>query len=490
MKALFISLFVFIFGIVNSLILAADAIEKDGGKKDAIAKEDVKKDSVRKSIEDRDAISLSLREVFSQIECENLTVLLNRQKIEEALQEANIKKADLYPQIDLSITQVRQKDFVTVPIFFTFQTNRYDGLINGSVPVVDFRKMADYKSAKMGYRISILNYEAIVQDILNQVGSNYFLHIRNLKSLDVSDVNIHRSEVLLDLAKTRFNAGAASAIDVTRAEIQLASDKRERLQKETLVKQSELNLKYLLDLDMRVPIKVDESDWDGKAESPSAYEFSVCTALDIRPDYRSASAQLIQSEYDRRAARWDYYPKVRAFGDWGWGSKTPFDGNDVNEWEIGINLSMPIFDGYRISSNIKKQTAIVREKSAALEDLGNSIASELWLNKQNLESLYQQIDLVKKQVELSEKELELASDRFKHGVADNTDVVTAQANLAQFNDALVNIVYGYNLARLEWARAMGEVRAVLDKPADDLFNLTTKIGTQVGNVCVPPAYVR
>ena len=86
-------------------------------------------------------------------------------------------------------------------------------------------------------------------------------------------------------------------------------------------------------------------------------------------------------------------------------------------------------------------------------------ASELAL--QDARSRYDQIGITRKRVELSVEELDLASTRFTEGVADNREIIDAQAALAEASDEMVEIVYQYNLSRLSLARAKGDVRLLL-----------------------------
>ena len=55
----------------------------------------------------------------------------------------------------------------------------------------------------------------------------------------------------------------------------------------------------------------------------------------------------------------------------------------------------------------------------------------------------------------------VARTRFLEGVADNREIIDAQAALAGSNDEMVEAVYQYNLSRLELAMVRGDVRLVV-----------------------------
>jgi outer membrane protein TolC len=63
-------------------------------------------------------------------------------------------------------------------------------------------------------------------------------------------------------------------------------------------------------------------------------------------------------------------------------------------------------------------------------------------------------------VSLSEEAVRQAQDRFRAGVANNIEIVTAQDELARANDNRINALYRYNQARADVARAIGSMEEI------------------------------
>ena len=63
-----------------------------------------------------------------------------------------------------------------------------------------------------------------------------------------------------------------------------------------------------------------------------------------------------------------------------------------------------------------------------------------------------------KSVELAQREMEMARDRFRAGVADNLEVISAQTTLADARAAQVTALAQYNAARLNLAAALGRAQ--------------------------------
>ena len=66
-----------------------------------------------------------------------------------------------------------------------------------------------------------------------------------------------------------------------------------------------------------------------------------------------------------------------------------------------------------------------------------------------------QVRAADESVMLAQRELEMARDRFRAGVGDNLEVVTAQTSLANARDAQVTALAQHNAARLNLAAALG-----------------------------------
>ncbi|MGC4071666.1 MAG: TolC family protein [Nibricoccus sp.] len=107
--------------------------------------------------------------------------------------------------------------------------------------------------------------------------------MRNVQRIDVLDANIKRARELLDLVKRQLTAGVVTQIDVTRAEAQLAITEQARLQQDTTVYQTELQLKRLLDLELTAPLSLASFEV-ARIDQPSLASEVEKTTLAQRPD--------------------------------------------------------------------------------------------------------------------------------------------------------------------------------------------------------------
>jgi outer membrane protein TolC len=419
--------------------------------------------------ESSEELFLDLGSVIERVESSNLQLLLNREGIEEALQRVYEQRSGLYPSLGVGVGQSRSQ-FVNVGRGFDIPganpvsppSNRFDLQLQANLRLIDTDLIASYRSAKLGLEITELQYETLLQDVIVATVTSYMNHLRNLSSMAVIQANIERNRSLLELAQDRFNSGVATQIDVTRAEVALAASEQNSLQQETLLLESELLLKQLLDIDLDRPIRLDPLQ-ERLEESPRIQQSIEMEALlSKRTEYQSAQVEMERRELARKAANWQRFPQVSLFGNYGYASDEAFSGNYEEQWGAGIELSFPIFEGFRIRSERLRAESTIRSQEFILRELENQVGSEYRLQIQDVRSTFDQIKVAKKGRDLSLRELELATTRFQEGVADNTEVIDAQRNLAAAEDNYIEALYRYGLARLGLARAIGEVRSVLD----------------------------
>ncbi len=405
--------------------------------------------------------SLTLEQALASVERVNLNVLLSRESVVQALEQASVTRSGVLPIVTGSLQQRRSK---AVPLTNTGATsarptNRFDGLLTGNVSLLDFQRWTAARSARIGSEVAQADYNAVLQSVLASVAQSYFTHLRNLRRLEVLDSNIVRARTLLDLARNQLAAGVATQIDVTRAEAQLAQADQARLQQVTADLQSELLLKRAIDIPVSSELRL--ADFQvRRVNGPLLIFTDDKTAFEKRADYLRTQKALEQAKLDVRTATFERFPTATLGSTYGRGAAN-FDDDKQQEWSVTGTISMPIFDGFRAGADRRIALSRQRSQESRLHNLELQISSELRLAIQDSSSRNAQIEVAEKSLRLAQEELRLAQQRYQQGVADNREVVDAQNRLVIADDNLVDAVYQYNLSRVELARTKGDVRAVL-----------------------------
>lgn len=415
-----------------------------------------------------ETVALDLAEAFQRAQHANFDVLLAEESRESAVQDMVRRRANLLPSLNLEAGQSRSMNPIvggftqggapaTVDRVFV---NRFDAVIRARMSLLDLNTRADYQVSRYNLRIAENRIESIIQDIYALIANSYFAHLRNIQRLAVIDANLERDEVLLRIARNQLEGGVATPLDVTRAEVSLATNELARLSQETLLMESSLQVKRILSLPLGAELQLQGVD----IPQNSPLDFSIPHALpgvyERRSDFRQQVESLERNLYARRAANWQRLPSVEVSGMWGGASQTIADDYD-EQWRVAVGVSVPIFDGFRIRANKLDADSAIRSQEYVVRQLEQQIESDLRLAAQDLKSRFSQVQVARKSVSLNQREYELARIRFEEGVADNADVVNAMARLAEAEGVLVDAKYAYHLSSIRIGRVRGDVLEVL-----------------------------
>jgi outer membrane protein TolC len=342
--------------------------------------------------------------------------------------------------------------------------NRFDALLTGSYALYNPSLRVLAEASRTGAEVARANQAAALQVVLADVAGGYFLNLRNLRRREVLDANITRTQALLGLARSQFAAGVATQIDVTRAEAQLALAEQARLQHDTAVLQSQILLQRILDLPPGRPLQL--AGFEVRRVPGTLFALGEeSTVFGRRAEHLAARLAVDQSRLTVRAAERERWPALGLTGNVGVASPSFDDGGKQEQWAFGVGVTVPVFDGFRLSASRRSAQSRQRSQEARLHHLELQISAELRLAAQDATSRHAQVAVAEKGLGLAREELRLAQQRYQQGVADNREVVEAQNRLAQAEDNLVEAVHQYNLSRVELARARGDVRTILAERA-------------------------
>ncbi len=409
--------------------------------------------------------ALTLQSALNLAEMMNLDVRISRENVNQATEFANQTRVGLLPNISASAQQTRT-DAVNITgnvVTDSPLTNRFDARLSGSAAILNPNTIAAYQFARAGITVAQADLLATLQASLATVAQTYFAQLHDVRRIAVLDDNTTRARALLELAQNQMTAGIATRIDVTRAQSQLAIAQQARLQQDTVVYQSALQLQRLLSIDPSQPLHL--ADFNVQRQDAGMPAGIERTIFERRPDWLRAEKAVEQAKLDVRTARSERLPALGVAGQYGYAAPNISDSNQKEEWFAGATLSVPVFDGLRSSADRRAALSRQRQQEFRLQNLEVQIGAEVRLAAQDAASRYRQIAVAETNLRLAQEQLELARERYQKGVADNQEVVDAQNNLAIASDGMNDAIYQYNVSRVELARSRGDVRSVLTEQA-------------------------
>ena len=180
-------------------------------------------------------------------------------------------------------------------------------------------------------------------------------------------------------------------------------------------------------------------------------------ALAGRADYLSLLTQRKALEEQVKASNARYLPRLSASGNYGAiGGST--DG--INRTgAIQGTLSLTLFDQDRQGERRELDSRIQRVDDQ-IADLRLGIEQEIRQAMLNLESASVEVKVAQEALDLAQQELNLARDRFKDGLTNNIEVVTAQDSLARAQQNSIVAITRHSDAKAALALALGNTEKI------------------------------
>jgi outer membrane protein TolC len=344
------------------------------------------------------------------------------------------------------------------------------GDVLGPVRTVDLRTQVTQRvvdvSALMRWRgkaaeadASRFNAVASAEDAAER-GATAYLRVLNAEArISARAADSALAVELLDIARQQLNAGVGIALDVTRAEAQLADARARLISTRSERDRAMLQLRRELEMSHSAPLVLADSlTPPSDADSTSSDDDAIRVALDRRADYKAAQAETQSAQLHARAARSERLPAISLFADHG------TTGRDTDRllstYSYGVQVTLPLFDGLRIESKAAEERAKHAEAKVRLHDAQRRIETEVRTARITLAAAREEVSAANARLRLAEQEVSQARERFRNGVSSNADVITASIALNGARDLVIDALTSFHLARVSLASAQGSATSL------------------------------
>jgi outer membrane protein TolC len=412
--------------------------------------------------------TLSLEQAIQLAVQNNLATLLARERRREAEGIKQESLSGLLPSISgtayqASVTQnLAALGFQpgTFPGFtktFIGPFNNFDARARLVQTIFNLSAIRNYQAGRAGVRVAELQEELAREQVASFTALNYLEALRADRAVAAAQANVELAQALLKLAQDQRNAGVATGVDVTRAQVRLAQEQVRLAQAQTNSEQARINLQRIIGVPLESPLTL--TDQLRFTDEPlPAIDTLVTQAGQSRREIRIAEEQLRTTDLERRAVRDEYLPSIEFVGDYGVSGITPTN-TDLPTRRAAIQLNVPIFNGGLTRGRLSVATSRQRQAELELGNVRGQVEADVRLALSTLRTAAAQVRAADESVQLAERELEMSRDRFRAGVADNLEVVNAQTSLSDARDAQIAALAQYNAARLNLAAALGRAES-------------------------------
>ena len=315
----------------------------------------------------------------------------------------------------------------------------------------------------LGYRRSLqrsseYSYKQTKQETIVAVKIASFGLLKTEKLLEVQQDVVKRSQQQLDIAKARYDLGSASLSDYLKAKVLLANAKLDLVNAKNAVEIARATLNTVLGINVNSPTTIDAKLEYQKYEVN--LDNSLKTALSTHPLVEKSKAELDAAEAQLMSAWSQHMPSLSASFDYGWYDarfpKTRQDWGRIDSWSVNFRVSMNIFSGFQIQSDINAAKHSKRAADERLAQQKKDLELEIRTTFLNVQSAEEKIMVTQEAAKSAEEDLNLTQEKYNLGAASTLELLDAQVSYRTAKTNEVNALFDYTVAVSELEKALGK----------------------------------
>lgn len=329
--------------------------------------------------------------------------------------------------------------------------SNYDFRFYADQMLIDRRATHALRASDRQEDAAKLTYDDTKSLVIRESAGLYLGALSASSEVESADSRVETARTLLKLAEDQRAHGLATGIDVVRAQVQLQRERQRLLSAQNASQTALLSLQRYIGMAPGTPLELTDQLAFQAIPLPDI-DAALPTALQARSDYRSLAAQKDAIVEQQKAAQARYYPTLSVGGNYGALGRS--FGSMPGTGVIQATVSVTLFD--RDRNGEQQQLASRKQRvEAQLSDLERQIHEELLKAVLDLQTSEDQVKVSEDGLSLAQHELDLARDRFRNGLTDNIEVVTAQDALRSAEDDHIQALAIHADAKMALVRALG-----------------------------------
>ena len=262
--------------------------------------------------------------------------------------------------------------------------------------------------------------------------------------LRVAQETVNSRQIVVDQVSALAQAKLKSDLDLSFAQVNLAQAQLLVLDAQNNEKSAQAALAALLGyLTQQEFIAAD--DTTALIPPPGNLEQLISDAVNSRPELQSLNFQYQSNEKLKKAERDSLLPSISALGAVG---GAPVRDDRLDPWygAAGVNMEIPLFNGFLFSAREKEADLRARAVQQRFADERNTIARDVRTSWLNASTAYDRLAVTNQLLKQANLALDLAQTRYKLGLGSIVELSQAQLQQTQADIAQSQAGYEYRLA--------------------------------------------
>lgn len=305
---------------------------------------------------------------------------------------------------------------------------------------------------------SLLGNNRTLQDIMAEVETAYFAVLAARAQGDAARAQETALARSLDAVNVRLQGGLASRADQLRARAARVEATLARQAVERDLAKAEAALKQAAAIPQTQTLVLDWTTVPPTAlESGTLLADLIDEAVRQRPDLRALQASVARARAEAERARAERWPSVSLAASTGRTFFLEDERAPSSTYNIGVNVSVPIFDGGRLAATARaaeRDAARLQAESEGQQALVERAVADAYYDARHAQT---QREGVSAQFDSASESAQAAEARYTAGVGSLLEWLTAQADLARARQAVAQADADWHAAFSRLNHALGRL---------------------------------
>ena len=314
------------------------------------------------------------------------------------------------------------------------------------------------RDASMNFRQKAL--EVTEENIKVNIYKIYYQLVVSKSQIELLDANIERLEKLLKEVNEIYKNGFAEQLDIDKLTVQVSNLKTEKEKVINSVEMGYLGLKTLIGMPVKESLVLkDTITYD---DIKKGLLKDTASVYNNRKEFQYLESIKRLNEYNIKRYRLSYLPSFAAVGVYNKNAqRNKLTFLEKGDWfttsYLGLNASIPLFDGFYKDSKIKQSKFELQQTQNTIEEFKLSVDNEIAQSTLKFNSAISTLESQKRNMVLAEKVYNQTKKKFEAGTGSNTEINTAQTDLKSAQTNYISAMYDAVIAKVDYLKATGKL---------------------------------
>jgi outer membrane protein TolC len=413
------------------------------------------------------AITLTLEQVVARAIANQPLILQAEAAVEAARARVGQAQSAYYPNVSAaaSYTLLEPDQSIAFPGLGNFSLvpiNNWDFNVGLRQVIFQFGKRGvQVKLAENGVSAARIGVDQIRISLAFQAAQGFYTVLFLQEQLKALNEQLQNLQEHLSATQVKEQTGSATRYDELSTGVRISVLQSQLIEAENQYQKQSIALKQLLGMAESADFRP-SGGFTPASDDPPDEQSQLASAMAHRPDVLQAVETESAAELNRSLATMGAWPTISAHAAMGYKNGILTSRNlDINalvfDWVAGIQVSVPIFQGFLIArqgEEADKKLLAARENTLAVK---RNVTTQVLQALQDADASRQQVQSAQSQLNQATEMLQVVKLQYDLGMLSNLEYLDAQAALERAQLGSLQAQYRAVLSELAVKQAIGAV---------------------------------